>query len=93
MKIGAHYAFRVTRNADSTSKSFDADDLLAAVEIELRRRRFGHAVRLEIDPDLAGHARTPPRRARARRERRLRARTSPSISRSCSVITSMDRPD
>ena len=42
-------AFRVTRNADLTLDDEDADDLLAAVEMELRRRRFGRAVRLEVD--------------------------------------------
>ena len=42
-------AFRVTRNADLTLEDEDADDLLAAVEIELRRRRFGRAVRLEVE--------------------------------------------
>ncbi len=41
-------AFRVTRNADLTLEDEDADDLLAAVELELRRRRFGRAVRLEV---------------------------------------------
>ncbi|HVB05801.1 MAG TPA: polyphosphate kinase 1 [Acidimicrobiales bacterium] len=53
MEIGGHYAFRVTRNADLDFESSDADDLLAAVEIELRRRRFGRAVRLEIDPAMS----------------------------------------
>jgi polyphosphate kinase len=43
-----HHAFRVTRNADLTVREAEADDLLAAVESELRRRRFGRAVRLEI---------------------------------------------
>jgi polyphosphate kinase len=42
-------AFRVTRNADLTLDDEDADDLLVAVEMELRRRRFGRAVRLEVD--------------------------------------------
>jgi len=41
-------AFRVTRNADLTLEDEDADDLLVAVELELRRRRFGRAVRLEV---------------------------------------------
>jgi len=50
MAIGAHYCFRVTRNADLTLEEGEADDLLAAVEMELRRRRFGRAVRLEIEP-------------------------------------------
>ncbi len=49
MTIGAHYAFRVTRNADLSLEEDEADDLLAAVELELRRRRFGRAVRLEVE--------------------------------------------
>jgi polyphosphate kinase len=39
--------FRVTRDADFTV-SDEADDLLEAVELELRRRRFGEAVRVEV---------------------------------------------
>ena len=49
MVLGRHHAFRVTRNADLTLEEEDADDLLEAVELELRRRRFGRAVRLEVD--------------------------------------------
>ncbi len=49
MEPGMHYAFRVTRNADLTLEEEEADDLLEAVELELRRRRFGRAVRLEVD--------------------------------------------
>lgn len=49
MEVSQHYPFRVTRNADLTLEEEEADDLLAAVEIELRRRRFGRAVRLEVD--------------------------------------------
>jgi polyphosphate kinase len=41
--------FRVTRNADFEVSEGAADDLLAAVEEELRQRRFGRAVRLEIE--------------------------------------------
>jgi len=56
MALGDHNAFRVTRNADFAVEEDEADDLLVAVEMELRRRRFGSAVRLEIDarvrPDL-----------------------------------------
>ncbi len=39
--------FRVTRDADFTV-SDEADDLVRAVENELRRRRFGEVVRLEV---------------------------------------------
>ncbi len=48
MTIGEHDAFRVTRNSDLALEEDEADDLLVAVEMELRRRRFGSAVRLEI---------------------------------------------
>jgi polyphosphate kinase len=55
MEILRHDFFRVTRDADFTV-SDEADDLLQAVEDELRRRRFGEVVRLEVgstmDPDL-----------------------------------------
>jgi polyphosphate kinase len=52
MIIVEHHAFRVTRNADVSVEEDEAGDLLAAVELELRRRRFGQAVRLEVDPGL-----------------------------------------
>jgi polyphosphate kinase len=40
--------FRVTRNADLTLEEEEADDLLEAVELELRRRRFNKTIRLEV---------------------------------------------
>jgi polyphosphate kinase len=49
MEIEAHHLFRVTRNADFTIEEDEADDLLLAIEEELRRRRFGEAVRLEVE--------------------------------------------
>ena len=51
MEILRHAYFRVTRDADFTV-SDEADDLLRAVEDELRRRRFGEAVRLEVSHDM-----------------------------------------
>jgi polyphosphate kinase len=42
-----HGYFRVTRDADFTV-SDEADDLLQAIQDEIRRRRFGEVVRLEI---------------------------------------------
>jgi polyphosphate kinase len=55
MEVLRHDYFRVTRDADFTV-SDEADDLLSAVEHELRQRRFGEVVRLEVaasmDPDL-----------------------------------------
>jgi polyphosphate kinase len=48
MEIVGHSYFRVTRDADF-EVSDEADDLLRAVEAELRRRRFGEVVRVEVD--------------------------------------------
>ena len=48
MSIEECFVFRVSRNADLSLDDEDAEDLLAAVEMELRRRRFGRAVRIEI---------------------------------------------
>lgn len=53
MEVGAHFAFRVTRNADLTVEEEEADDLLETIELELRRRRFGRAVRLEVADDIS----------------------------------------
>jgi polyphosphate kinase len=58
MEVLRHDYFRVTRDADFTV-SDEADDLLQAVEDELRRRRFGEVVRLEVsssmDPDMRAY--------------------------------------
>jgi len=52
MEIVSVSRFRVTRNADLSLEDEDAEDLLAAVEMELRRRRFGRAVRLEVQSNI-----------------------------------------
>jgi polyphosphate kinase len=52
MEIVEHAAFRVTRDAD-LEVSDEQDDLLEAVETELRRRRLGDVVRLEISDQMS----------------------------------------
>jgi polyphosphate kinase len=52
MEVGERAAFRVTRDADFEVDD-EADDLLEAVELELRRRRFGDVVRLEIASSMS----------------------------------------
>jgi len=53
MELVDHHAFRITRDADLDLVESEAEDLLSAVQTELRRRRRqGRAVRLEIDPDM-----------------------------------------
>src|SRR5262249_43787568 len=51
MEIISHNLFRVTRDADFEI-SDGADDLMQAVEDELRRRRFGEVVRVEVGADI-----------------------------------------
>ena len=53
MTIGRADLFRVTRNADLAFEEDEADDLMIALELELRRRRFGRALRLEIQSVMA----------------------------------------
>jgi polyphosphate kinase len=48
MEVVEHSFFRVTRDTDY-DVSDEADDMLQAVEEELRRRRFGEVVRLEVE--------------------------------------------
>jgi polyphosphate kinase len=43
------HAFRVTRDADVDVREEEANDLLSMMEKTLRKRRFGTAVRLEVD--------------------------------------------
>src|SRR6202453_1675913 len=52
MEIADYDVFRVTRDAD-LEVSDDAADLLQAVEDELRRRRFGEVVRVEVGTDCS----------------------------------------
>jgi len=57
MEILEHAPFRVTRDADFTV-SDEADDLLRAVETELRARRFGEVVRVEVGAGMHQGMRT-----------------------------------
>ena len=54
MEIVSHHFFRVTRDADLDLDDDEAEDLMAAVQAELlRKRRKGRAVRLEVAPDMS----------------------------------------
>ena len=52
MEIFETHLFRVTRDADIAIEEDEADDLLLAIEEEIRRRRFGEAVRLETERSM-----------------------------------------
>ncbi len=51
MEVLDYGLFRVTRDADFTV-SEDAEDLLVAVQAELRQRRFGDVIRLEVQAGM-----------------------------------------
>ncbi len=57
LEIRGCHPFRVTRDMDLDVLEDAADDLLAAVDLSVRRRRFGAAVRLEVSPLLPSHIR------------------------------------
>jgi polyphosphate kinase len=48
MEIQTCHPFRITRNADFELEEDEADDLLLAIEQEIRKRRFGSVMRMEI---------------------------------------------
>ncbi|MGA1099476.1 MAG: RNA degradosome polyphosphate kinase [Candidatus Nanopelagicales bacterium] len=52
MEVIQHHTFRVTRNEDVEVEEDDAENLLDAMERELSRRKFGPAVRLEIEDTM-----------------------------------------
>jgi polyphosphate kinase len=54
MEIVSNHFFRVTRDADLDVDDDEAEDLMAAVQAELmRKRRKGRAVRLEVGHDMS----------------------------------------
>ncbi|HYX27277.1 MAG TPA: polyphosphate kinase 1 [Pyrinomonadaceae bacterium] len=52
MTVEHAHLFRVTRDADIDVREDEADDLLRALQKELRKRRFGSPVRLEVAADM-----------------------------------------
>ncbi len=54
MRVGESHAFRVTRDADIEIREDEANDLLQVMEQQLRKRRFGTAVRLEVSQTMPG---------------------------------------
>ncbi|GAB4402967.1 MAG: polyphosphate kinase 1 [Bacteroidia bacterium] len=53
MKILSIAEFRVTRNADLDLSEAEADDLLKLIERELRKRRLGTVIRLEVSKQIS----------------------------------------
>jgi polyphosphate kinase len=58
MKVLESHAFRVTRDAELEVDDDRAEDLLSALELELTRRRFSKAVRLEVEEGMPAQLRS-----------------------------------
>ncbi|MDD9370428.1 MAG: RNA degradosome polyphosphate kinase [Acidimicrobiales bacterium] len=93
MEIEQHHAFRVTRNSDLTLEEEEADDLLAMVELELRRRRFGRAVRLEIDAAMSEEVRELLQRELDVADEDVYVHTAPLDLGGLWAVHALDRPD
>lgn len=52
MHIKECYAFRITRNADLELEEEEADDLLTLIEEEVKKRRLGVIVRLQVEDKM-----------------------------------------
>jgi polyphosphate kinase len=57
LEVLGHYPFRITRDMDYEILADEAGDLMSIIDRELRRRRFGACVRLEVDRDIPEHMR------------------------------------
>jgi polyphosphate kinase len=55
VNVKGAYQFRVTRNSDLYLDEEETDNLLKAIELELRKRSRGDAVRLEVQKDCPTH--------------------------------------
>jgi polyphosphate kinase len=94
MDIVSHSPFRVTRDGDLDDVDSDAEDLLAAIQTELRRRRrHARVVRLEVDPAI-----TPEDLELLTRELELQPADIYQVNGlldmgSLSALTHLDRPD
>ncbi|HKW08650.1 MAG TPA: polyphosphate kinase 1 [Candidatus Dormibacteraeota bacterium] len=94
MDIVSQSPFRVTRDGDLDDVDSDAEDLLAAIQTELRRRRrHARVVRLEVDPEM-----TPEVLELLTRELELQPADIYQVDGlldmgSLLFLTSLDRPD
>jgi polyphosphate kinase len=93
MDVRASYCFRVTRDADLDLQEDEADDLLRAIESELRKRRFGEPVRLEVEASMPESLRTMLLDALALEEVDLYAIDGLLGTSDLWTIVNLDRPD
>src|SRR5581483_1089168 len=92
MEIAERAYFRVTRDADF-EVSDEADDLLEAVELELRRRRFGDVVRVEVSAGASGRILERLRRGLRIGDDQIYKVDEPLDLADATQLVQLDRPD
>ncbi|HVY31340.1 MAG TPA: polyphosphate kinase 1 [Polyangiaceae bacterium] len=93
LEIRGCHPFRVTRDMDLDLLEDAAEDLLSAVDREVRRRRFGAAVRLEVSARLPPHIRQLLLDKLEIEEDDLYESTAPLGLSSLFQLASQDRPE
>src|SRR3981081_143186 len=94
VKVKGAYQFRVTRNSDLYLDEEETDNLLKAIELELRKRSRGAAVRLEVQKDCPQHTGEQLLHAFSLGSDDLYQVDGPiNFLRLMSVISDVDRPD
>jgi len=87
------HMFRITRDADLELREEEAHDLLREMEDNLRQRRFGDVVRLEVADSMPGYMRKHLRRSLEIRSRDVYRISGPLDLADFSQLYKLDRPE
>ena len=94
IKVKGAYQFRVTRNSDLYLDEEEAENMLKTIEIELRKRNRGAAVRLEVQKECPGHVSDQLLQTFGLDRDDLYSVDGPiNFSRLMPVVAGVDRPD
>src|SRR5258707_2941574 len=94
IRVTGAYQFRVTRNSDLYLDEEEAENMLKPIEIELRKRNRGAAVRLEVQKECPGHVSDQLLQTFGLDGDDLYAVDGPiNFSRLMPVVAGVDRPD
>ena len=94
IKVKGAYQFRVTRNSDLYLDEEEAENMLKTIEIELRKRNRGAAVRLEVQKECPDHVSDQLLQTFGLDGDDLYAVDGPiNFSRLMPVVAGVDRPD
>ncbi len=93
MEIDRPWRFRVTRDADLEIREDEAEDLMSTLQEELRKRRFGKAVRLEVEEGIPAPLRERLKQGLALKDADVVAMPAPLAVPKLSQLLSLDLPE